>query len=78
MSEKTIDLDKKPTDAESVVKKVRERYGAFATAGTSCCGPQAQPTGCCSTGSEVASAMVRAFRLRCVSPLASWTSSTMP
>ena len=27
------------TDAEEVVEKVRERYAAFATAGTSCCGP---------------------------------------
>ncbi len=31
-----------------MVKKVRERYGAFATAGTSCCGPQT--TSCCGTG----------------------------
>ena len=44
-----------PTDAEEVVEKVRERYGAFATAGTSCCGPAA--TSCCSA--RAASALVR-------------------
>ena len=48
MSEKTPLSDKAPADAESVVKNVRERYGAFATAGTSCCGPQ--KTSCCATG----------------------------
>jgi ubiquinone/menaquinone biosynthesis C-methylase UbiE len=48
MSEKTPLSDKAPADAESVVKNVRERYGAFATAGTSCCGPQA--ASCCATG----------------------------
>ncbi len=31
-----------------MVKNVRERYGAFASAGTSCCGPQT--TSCCATG----------------------------
>lgn len=48
MSEKTAQSEKKPGDAESVVKNVRERYGAFASAGTSCCGPQT--TSCCATG----------------------------
>jgi len=47
MSEKIPQSDKTPSDAESVVKKVRERYGAFASVGTSCCGPQT--TSCCST-----------------------------
>ena len=51
MSEKIPQSDKTPTDAESVVKNVRERYGAFASVGTSCCGPQT--TSCCST-SDVA------------------------
>ncbi|MCW8985755.1 MAG: arsenite methyltransferase [Thermoanaerobaculales bacterium] len=48
MSEKTPRPDKTPSDAKSVVKNVRERYGAFATAGTSCCGPQT--TSCCAPG----------------------------
>jgi len=48
MIEKIPQSDKVPTDAESVVKNVRERYGAFAVAGTSCCGPQT--TSCCATG----------------------------
>jgi SAM-dependent methyltransferase len=48
MNEKTAHHAKGPGDAESVVKNVRERYGAFATAGTSCCGPQT--TSCCGTG----------------------------
>jgi ubiquinone/menaquinone biosynthesis C-methylase UbiE len=56
MSEKTIQTDKTPADAESVVKNVRERYGAFATAGTSCCGPQ-QTTGCCGSTSDVAASL---------------------
>jgi ubiquinone/menaquinone biosynthesis C-methylase UbiE/DNA-binding MarR family transcriptional regulator len=56
MSEKTIQTDKTPTDAESVVKNVRQRYGAFATAGTSCCGPQ-QTTGCCGNTSDVAASL---------------------
>jgi SAM-dependent methyltransferase len=48
MNEKIPQPDKTPADPESVVKDVRERYGAFATAGTSCCGP---PTpSCCATG----------------------------
>jgi arsenite methyltransferase len=52
MSEKIARPDKSPSDAESVVKNVRERYGAFATAGTSCCGPQT--TSCCATGDVAA------------------------
>ena len=52
MSEKTAQPKKTPADNESVVKNVRERYGAFATAGTSCCGPQ--PTSCCGTTGDVA------------------------
>ena len=52
MSEKTARPKKNPADNESVVKNVRERYGAFATAGTSCCGPQ--PTSCCGTTGDVA------------------------
>jgi len=44
-----------PADAESVVKKVRERYGTFATAGTSCCGPA--PTSCCSQTDTVATTL---------------------
>ena len=48
MSEKTARSNKSPIAAESVVKDVRERYGAFASAGTSCCGPQT--TSCCATG----------------------------
>jgi len=51
MSEKIPNFDKNPADAESVVKNVRERYGAFASVGTSCCGPQT--TSCCAT-SDVA------------------------
>jgi SAM-dependent methyltransferase len=48
MNEKIPQPDKTPADPESVVRNVRERYGAFATAGTSCCGP---PTpSCCATG----------------------------
>ena len=52
MNEKTAHHDKSHCDAESVVKNVRERYGAFATAGTSCCGPQT--TSCCGTGDVAA------------------------
>jgi SAM-dependent methyltransferase len=55
MSEKTTQTKTRITDPESVVKNVRERYGAFATAGTSCCGPQ--PTSCCGSTSEVASSL---------------------
>ncbi len=40
MSKKMAQPEKTTVDAESVVKNVRERYGAFASAGTSCCGPQ--------------------------------------
>lgn len=57
MSDKNIELEKNPADDEPVVKKVRERYGAFATAGTSCCGPQAQPTSCCGTTGDVAASL---------------------
>lgn len=53
MSEKATQPKTKAVDPESVVKNVRERYGAFATAGTSCCGPQT--TSCCSGTGEVAS-----------------------
>jgi ubiquinone/menaquinone biosynthesis C-methylase UbiE len=55
MNEKTIQTKTKTVDSESVVKNVRERYGAFATAGTSCCGPQA--TSCCGSTSDVASSL---------------------
>jgi ubiquinone/menaquinone biosynthesis C-methylase UbiE len=48
MSEKIPQTDKVSSDAESVVKNVRERYGAFASAGTSYCGPQSMS--CCATG----------------------------
>ncbi len=43
------------TDSESVVKQVRERYAAFATAGTSCCGPA--PTSCCGSTETVAQSL---------------------
>jgi ubiquinone/menaquinone biosynthesis C-methylase UbiE len=52
MNEKTAHHDKRHSEAELVVKNVRERYGAFATAGTSCCGPQT--TRCCGTGDVAA------------------------
>jgi SAM-dependent methyltransferase len=39
-------------DPEWLVKTVRERYATFATAGTSCCGPET--TSCCGTTGEVA------------------------
>jgi ubiquinone/menaquinone biosynthesis C-methylase UbiE len=52
MSNKSHQTDTTPTDSESVIKNVRERYGAFATAGTSCCG--AQTSNCCAPG-DVAS-----------------------
>ena len=42
-------------DAEEVVEKVRERYAAFATAGTSCCGPA--PTSCCGSTQTVAQSL---------------------
>jgi SAM-dependent methyltransferase len=57
MSDKNIELEKNLADDESVVKKVRDRYGAFATAGTSCCGPQTQPTSCCATTGDVAASL---------------------
>jgi len=44
-----------PTDAESVVEKVRERYAAFAVAGTSCCGPA--PSSCCGSSQTVAQSL---------------------
>ena len=56
MSEKKTQHGKKPADAELVVENVRERYGAFATAGTSCCGPP-QTTGCCDSTSDVAASL---------------------
>ncbi|MDX2437354.1 MAG: arsenite methyltransferase [Acidobacteriota bacterium] len=43
------------TDGESVVKQVRERYAAFASAGTSCCGP-ATPS-CCGDTETVAQSL---------------------
>lgn len=53
MSDKIIEPRTLPGDDEAVVEKVRQRYGIFASAGTSCCGPQ--PTGCCGTVGDVAS-----------------------
>jgi arsenite methyltransferase len=44
-----------PTGGESVVEKVRERYAAFAVAGTSCCGPV--PTSCCGASQTVAQSL---------------------
>ncbi len=52
MTRPNIDDKLETTDAESVVKNVRERYGAFASAGTSCCGPAVSP--CCSPTEAVA------------------------
>jgi ubiquinone/menaquinone biosynthesis C-methylase UbiE len=52
VSEKTEQKDTTPADQESVVRNVRERYAAFATAGTSCCGPQT--TSCCGPGDVAA------------------------
>jgi len=46
----------RPTDAESMVKNVRERYSTFATAGASCCGP-AQPASCCGSAGDVTAAL---------------------
>ncbi len=43
------------TDSESVVKQVRERYAAFASAGTSCCGPAAPS--CCGDTETVAQSL---------------------
>lgn len=53
MSAENIHEKLDPGDAETVVKKVRERYATFATAGTSCCGPA--PTSCCGPTETVAS-----------------------
>lgn len=52
MSKKTTQTKQTDADTESVVQNVRKRYGAFATAGTSCCGPQ--PTTCCDSSGDVA------------------------
>ena len=52
MSEKIPQAEQIPTDPDLVVKNVRERYGAFASASTSCCGPQT--TSCCATGDVAA------------------------
>ena len=56
MTEKKTRSETRATDAELVVKNVRERYGAFATAGTSCCGPS-QPTSCCGSAGDVAASL---------------------
>ena len=40
------------TDKETIINQVRERYAAFATAGTSCCGPA--QTSCCGSTETVA------------------------
>jgi arsenite methyltransferase len=55
MNEKTLQPKNPRIDAESVVQNVRERYGAFATAGTSCCGPR--KTSCCGTAGDVAASL---------------------
>lgn len=55
MSEEKFQPDNNETDDESVVKKVRERYAVFATAGTSCCGPQ--PSNCCGSTVEIATTL---------------------
>jgi len=52
-TETTTKID--PTDAESVVEKVRERYATFAVAGTSCCGPA--PASCCGSTQTVAQSL---------------------
>jgi ubiquinone/menaquinone biosynthesis C-methylase UbiE len=44
-----------PDHAESVVKEVRERYAAFATAGTSCCAPTT--SSCCGSTENVAASL---------------------
>jgi DNA-binding MarR family transcriptional regulator/SAM-dependent methyltransferase len=56
MTEKKTQTDTQSADAELAVKNVRERYGAFATAATSCCGP-AQPTSCCGSAGDVATSL---------------------
>jgi ubiquinone/menaquinone biosynthesis C-methylase UbiE/DNA-binding MarR family transcriptional regulator len=53
MSDKTNPVDGAADGDESIVSKVRERYGAFATAGTSCCGPS-QARSCCTGSNDVA------------------------
>jgi len=55
MSEIETETSLDPGEAESVVEKVRERYAAFATAGTSCCGPA--PTSCCGSTDAVAQSL---------------------
>jgi arsenite methyltransferase len=52
MSETDTTAKIDPANAESVVEKVRERYAAFAVAGSSCCGPA--PTSCCGSTETVA------------------------
>ena len=47
MSQEKIEDTLDTGDAESVVENVRKRYGAFASAGTSCCGPSVNT--CCDT-----------------------------
>jgi len=56
MTAKKTRTHQQPADAESVVQNVRERYGAFATAGTSCCAP-AQITSCCGSAGDVATSL---------------------
>jgi ubiquinone/menaquinone biosynthesis C-methylase UbiE len=55
MSETDTTMKIDPTDAESVVNKVRERYATFAVAGSSCCGPA--PTSCCGSTQTVAQSL---------------------
>jgi arsenite methyltransferase len=56
MSDQNTRFDDSSDDTESIVSKVRERYGAFATAGTSCCGPS-PATNCCASAGDVASSL---------------------
>jgi arsenite methyltransferase len=55
MSETDTPTKIDPSDAESVVEKVRERYAAFAVAGSSCCSPAA--TSCCGSTQTVAQSL---------------------
>jgi arsenite methyltransferase len=55
MSETDTPTKIDPSDAESVVEKVRERYAAFAVAGSSCCSPAA--TSCCGSSQTVAQSL---------------------
>jgi arsenite methyltransferase len=55
MSETDTEKQLDATDTESVVKNVRERYAAFASAGSSCCGPA--PAGCCGGTTTVAESL---------------------